>query len=88
MHYWNITQSDAQRPHPTFKGTVNLTDMATIKLGKLDDDRFKAIPPPRTPTPHPRTPLSLSGGKLHDDRYVGTLCDRYFAGMSAAASRL
>lgn len=32
-----------RRPHPTFKDTVNLTDMATIKLGKLDDDRRNLV---------------------------------------------
>jgi hypothetical protein len=33
----------ARRPHPVFKDTVNLTDMATIKLGKLDDDRRNLV---------------------------------------------
>ena len=28
-----------KRPHPKFKDSVMLSDMATIKLGKLDDDR-------------------------------------------------
>ena len=61
--------------------------MATIKLGKLDDDRFKK---PHHHPPHhthpPPYPPSLSCGKLDDDdRYVGTLCHSYFAGREAAA---
>ena len=32
-----------RRPHPVFKDTVSLTDMATIKLGRLDDDRRNLV---------------------------------------------
>ncbi|KAJ1473180.1 hypothetical protein T484DRAFT_1973639 [Baffinella frigidus] len=32
-----------RRPHPVFKDTVLLTDMSTIQLGKLDDDRRNLI---------------------------------------------
>uniref|UniRef100_A0A6T8IBB9 Uncharacterized protein n=1 Tax=Hemiselmis andersenii TaxID=464988 RepID=A0A6T8IBB9_HEMAN len=32
-----------QRPHPVYKDSVKLTDMATIQLGKLDDDRRNLV---------------------------------------------
>ena len=32
-----------RKPHPVFKDTVNLTDMANIQLGKLDDDRRNLV---------------------------------------------
>jgi hypothetical protein len=35
---WNL-----RRPHPKFKETVNLSDMANIQLGKLDDDRRNLV---------------------------------------------
>ncbi len=35
---WSI-----RRPHPVFKDTVNVSDMATIQLGKLDDDRRNLV---------------------------------------------
>ena len=32
-----------RRQHPTFKDTVNVTDMANIRLGRLDDDRRNLV---------------------------------------------
>jgi hypothetical protein len=32
-----------RRAHPTFKDTVNVSDMANLKLGKMDDDRRNLV---------------------------------------------